>query len=158
MARSAPPYREGRDGAPPPSDSLRRSRPDLREAATASPKVRGPDGAAPLPIDTKGAAAPWREALLLIDGRDGAPPPSYSLRRSRPDLREAATASPEVRGPDGAAPLPIDTKGAASPWREALLLIEGRDGAPPPSDSLRRSPGPFKFKCAIRRRQCGGCL
>ncbi|PAW80789.1 MAG: hypothetical protein B9S31_03810 [Spartobacteria bacterium Tous-C9RFEB] len=76
--------------------------PHLRETATAPFEVRGPDGAAPLPIDTQGAAAPKREAPSFLKGRDGAPPPSDSLRRSRPHLRETATAPPQVRSPDGA--------------------------------------------------------
>ena len=91
-------------GAPPPSDSLRRSRPHLRETTTAPPEVRGPDGAAPLPIDTKGAAAPRREAPSFPEGRDGAPPPSDSpCGEAAPNLRETATAPPEFRGPDGGA-------------------------------------------------------
>ena len=126
MARSAP--RSPRVG------TARRRRPTpcgdaapyLRETETARPEVRGLDGAAPLPIDTKGAAAPWREAPHVS-------PRVGTARRRRPTpcgegaphLRETATARPEVKGPDGAAPLPIDTKGAAAPWREALHVPRG---------------------------------
>jgi len=69
-------------------------------------------------------------------------------RRSAPHLREAATALPEVRGPDGAAPLPIDTKGAAAPRREA-----------PPFSMVGTARSPRRrLRAGVRRRPtpCGG--
>jgi len=58
----------------------------------ALPEVRGPDGAAPLPIDTKGAAAPRREAPPFSGvgtARRRRPTPRGE---ARPCLREAAMA------------------------------------------------------------------
>jgi hypothetical protein len=49
----------------------------LRETATARFEVRSPDGAAPLPTDTQGAAAPKREAPFV-------PPRVGMARRRRP--------------------------------------------------------------------------
>ena len=70
----------------------------------ASPKVKGPDGAAPLPIDTKGCCrTKARSAPFSGVGtaRRRRPTP---CGEARPHLREAAMALLEVKGPDGAAP------------------------------------------------------
>jgi hypothetical protein len=74
-----------------------------------------------------------------------------------PHLREAATVSPEVRGPDGAAPLPIETKGAAAPRREEppfSMVGMARRRRPTPRGGLpRRSREAHRLERALHLRE-----